>query len=144
MHEALSNEIQSMNFSKYGDFIVRNERIEIQVAEIQVAQNWIGNGYVYLWIKTDKDNSQIVYVGKAGKTLKARFTQHLAGFHGSSKTGMRHSKNLVNEINTGACFEIFARKSSSINLFGVEDVCMQSVEEEALIAKYKPGWNTQK
>ena len=138
MREPISNEIQSMNFSKYGNFIVRNECIEIEID-----QNLIGNGYVYLWIKTDKDSSQIVYVGKAGKTLNDRFKQHLAGFRGGSKTGKRHSQNLVIEINRGAHFEIFARKSSSSNLFGV-DVSMECVEEKALIKKYDPVWNTLK
>lgn len=42
-------------------------------------------GHVYLWLEREGDALRVAYVGKAGKTMKDRFRQHLSGFSGKSK-----------------------------------------------------------
>jgi len=98
-------------------------------------------GLVYIWVKTV--NSAIVdvtYVGKAGRTLKGRLSQHKGGF--TDKTRIRKTKKSNRDkfcewlsANTANGLKIYARHSPVQSVCD-EMVSMFSVEEEAFIQKF--------
>ena len=73
------------------------------------------HGWVYLWIAIDRQSSfNVRYVGKAGKSLKARCTQHEGGFKGGSTKGVRHA----DEASTPWCrFVEFTVKRANSRLY---------------------------
>jgi hypothetical protein len=99
------------------------------------------HGFVYLWIENDNGNTSIVYVGKAGKTVIGRLSQHRGGFKNSG-SGRKHVNRFRDGMARGCTYEIWARKSETQTLFGEEDIPMECVEELAFIKKFQPKWNT--
>jgi excinuclease UvrABC nuclease subunit len=99
------------------------------------------HGYVYLWIENNADNISIVYVGKAGKSLDKRLSQHRGGFKNST-TGRKHADRFREGISRGCTYEIYARKSNTKTLFNEKDIPMECVEELAFIKKFQPKWNS--
>lgn len=105
-------------------------------------------GWVYLWVAfTGKDFANVFYVGKAGKTLKARCDQHVGGFRGGSKKGIKNAENIYAFLSEGENkrLELLARKSDTTTLFGETNISLCEVEEIALIQKLRkmgqPLWN---
>lgn len=70
------------NFIEAGEICCLNDRFEFKLQPTNDER-----GFVYLWVEISEQAHTVVYVGKAGKTLKARCNQHIAGFHGGSGTG---------------------------------------------------------
>lgn len=99
--------------------------------------------WVYAWVSVKDSQYTILYIGKAGKTLRQRFSGHEGGSKpgsaGSSK-GRKNSKNLKSLIDQGVLIEIWARKSEMTELFG-ESISLVSTEEEALIKKFKKQYS---
>jgi len=98
------------------------------------AESW-----VYAWVKVRNNERSIIYIGKAGRTLKQRFGGHEGGGRPSpqgSGKGRKNSKNLTELLNQGYTIEVWARQAETIELFG-EQVSLVSTEEEALIQKFK-------
>ena len=96
-----------------------------------------GIGWVYLWVKVDpvEHRFDIVYVGKAGNTLRNRFAQHTNGFVNSS-TGRRHAERIRAHIAAGSQnheLHVYARKSSEAELLGEAGISMCEAEERAMI-----------
>jgi len=57
-------------------------------------------GWVYFWVKKRGEEFFIVYVGKAGRTLRERCQQHENGFI-HSKPGRRHAERFREGSNNG-------------------------------------------
>ena len=104
----------------------------------------ICEGYVYLWIEKYRGKFKVVYVGKAGKTMKRRCSQHLCGFRGGSKIGKTHSSNILKGIKAGKRYMVYDRKSKIKKFMGESDIPFCCVEEIAFIKKLKPPWNSLK
>lgn len=95
-------------------------------------------GWVYLWIKVnDAENFDICYVGKAGKTIRNRLTQHEGGFNGGSKKGLKNAQMIRDflENNKDGKIQVFARKSADNVVLGEDRVSMCEAEERAIIQK---------
>ena len=99
-------------------------------------------GYVYLWVEKNKNDLKIVYVGKAGKTMRDRCNQHSGGFNGGSGTGNKHSKNIIDGIKKGKTYHVYARKSEKCEILGEKNIPMSCIEEIAFRQKIKPPWNS--
>lgn len=106
-------------------------------------------GLVYLWVKyNDAGIVDIAYVGKAGKTLKGRCTQHRGGFSGANgKTGQNNATRITDWLSVpGNRLMLWARPSAT-QLINDESVCMVSVDEESFIQKFRNAgcelWNFQ-
>lgn len=95
-------------------------------------------GHVYLWvIEVDDKPSQILYIGKAGKTIFIRCAQHTEGFKGGSKRGTINSEKLLQLLNKESSIAIYARESDKLKILGQENISLCDAEEKALIAHYK-------
>lgn len=100
-------------------------------------KNWTGIGYVYIWAEEYRSNVTVVYVGKAGKTMKARCSQHLGGFKDGSKKGIKHSKDILTGISDHKTYSLYARLSDKKTIVDEEKISMCDVEEKAFITKLK-------
>ncbi len=94
--------------------------------------------WVYLWVKmnTDPPESQVCYVGKAGKTMMDRCRAHTSGFV-RSVTGRRHAAR-IREFLAGSDqrrLKVYARKSLDGDLLGENGISLCEAEERAMIAK---------
>lgn len=128
--------VEDFNFFEVGeivfldgkyDFIIRTDNRE--------------KGFVYIWVEQFESSYSIVYVGKAGKTLRARFGQHKSGFNGGSVTGKKNAVFIDKGLSEKKRYIIYARKSPSIEILG-EHVPSESIEEIALIKKLNLNlWN---
>jgi hypothetical protein len=99
-----------------------------------------GEGFVYLWVERQALVYRIVYVGMAGKSLRARCEQHLGGFR-QSTTGKAHAKRVEAGFSTGCEFLLYARRCGTGNVLDEADIPMTTVEELAFIRKFRPAWN---
>jgi hypothetical protein len=99
------------------------------------------DGLVYLWIRMDgKKPLEVIYVGKAGKTLKNRCKQHEGGFKFNKTKGVKNSNAIQNILSDGFTINIFSRISETIKVFD-EEVSLCVAEEKALITKFdKEGY----
>jgi len=135
MQKVTPQELKDMGFEKYANFLIDSRNIALSITSDSGK-----TGHVYLWIESYSETSLIVYVGKAGKRMIDRCRQHLAGFK-SSTTGKAHAARLYEGNQQGKQYAIYVRKSDEIELFG-EKISMFSAEEEALIKKLNPTWNS--
>jgi hypothetical protein len=98
------------------------------------------HGWVYLWIAIDRQSSfNVRYVGKAGKSLKARCTQHEGGFKGGSTKGVRHAEYLREFLTKGDDRQVlvFARKSPEATILDEPLVSFCEAEERAMLMKMR-------
>ena len=100
------------------------------------------HGHVYMWVlEQNRIPNKILYIGRAGKTLKDRCAQHFGGFKGGSKSGERNAKEIVDKLKVkGASIGVYSRHSRQITIFQ-KKISLSHAEEAALIQKYKdePG-----
>ena len=124
--------LRENEFKEYADIKSNGEHAIFYIDSCQA--NWSSIGYVYLWAEEDESSIRVVYVGKAGKKMKKRCNEHRGGFKGGSKTGKKHSDNILDGIARKKHYCVYARKSVTI----LDD------EEQAFIQKLNPPWNTKK
>jgi hypothetical protein len=137
--------IAKYNFNPAGDVTVPagSDHPKFSLTEdwVRKGPNAKKTGLVYIWVKTvDGTIVDVAYVGKAGRTLKGRLSQHKGGF--TDKTRVRKSKQSNSDkfqswlgASPANGIKIYARHSP------VQSVCdelvsMFSVEEEAFIQKF--------
>ena len=102
-----------------------------------------GVGFVYLWVEVNDKTHNIVYVGKAGKTIKDRMSQHKGRFNSKKLSNERKRDLIIKGIKNNHKYFVFSRKSSSRKVLG-EDVPAERIEEIAFIKKFKGNlWNKQ-
>jgi hypothetical protein len=98
------------------------------------------NASVYIWVACKPDGQhQVLYVGKAGKGVHLRCTQHVAGFVNSG-TGRRNAEELRRYLNDGYEIRVYARESGAMHIFGHE-VSLYAAEEDALCSVLNPVLN---
>ena len=131
--------IRKFKFSKYADIRANDKHAYF---ECVLSKEPEGNGFVYLWLESDEESNNIVYIGKTEKRMKDRCKDHLNGFKGTSKSeaGLRHSLNICNGIKAAKHYEVYFRKSEVQIILGMK-VSMCCVEEKALIQQVNPPWN---
>lgn len=98
------------------------------------------HGWVYLWIAIDRQSSfNVRYVGKAGKSLKARCTQHEGGFKGGSAKGVKNAESLREFLTKGDDRQVlvFARKSPEATILDEPLVSLCEAEERAMLMKMR-------
>lgn len=97
---------------------------------------------VYVWtVETSgADEMQVLYVGKAGKGIHRRCSQHQDGFV-NSDTGRKNADALRQLLQDKSVrVWVFSRSAKVIELFG-EKVSLYAAEEDALCKKLKPTLN---
>ena len=143
--------LMDLEFTKAGELILRPHdlkptfRLENRFLKGDAAKSV---GWVYLWIAYEGDDlTNVFYVGKAGKTLKARCVQHIGGFRGGSKKGIKNAENIYAFLSEDENnrLELHARKSKDMTLFDEANISLCGAEEVALIQKLRnrgqPLWN---
>lgn len=150
-NKIIENAINKYQFMPAGELVLPDggglPKFDLNSAWVRKGSYSKVNGLVYLWVKYNNDVAvDIAYVGKAGKTLKDRFSQHRGGFNGSNgKTGANIAARITEWVNgTDKRLLIWARPSlvTSIN---DEQISMVSVDEESFIQKFRNAgcdlWN---
>jgi len=145
--------IIGLGFTRVGQIVLSCEKLRVTLdADFDTGGRRSRNrGWVYLWVKVAPETEafDIVYVGKAGNTLKTRFAQHQQGFT-TSISGKRKAEKL-REILTSEprdqAIHIYARESRFETVLGEPGVCMCESEERAMISmcvrRRIPIWNLQ-
>lgn len=115
---------------------------ESGVPEFQLNPVWYKSGalgshcgVVYLWLDIT-DESAVKYVGKAGKTLQKRLSEHVGGFRGGSKTGLRNAALITHCLSQNGCIKVFARHSGMMQV-NDEMINSYSIDEESFIMKFR-------
>ncbi len=129
--------IEKYNFFRYAD-IVSNEEHAVFT---NMDNEFTGIGCVYIWVEKMASVINVVYVGKAGKTIKKRCGEHSQGFK-KRKVGVAHSDRIINNIKKGKSYAVYVRESKRTTVFGEDNISLCSVEETAFIRKLSPPWNT--
>ena len=135
--KALIQSMSSLGFFKAGDLVLDPMRRP----HFRLTAKHAGHGWVYLWLETDESEADVVYVGKAGKTLHERCGQHVGGFKGGSPTGSAHAVRIRAGMEHGKRYELWSKKAGVVTLFGEPNVSMADVEEKAFIQKFRSAWN---
>ena len=100
-----------------------------------------GVGFVYLWVEVNEKTYNIVYVGKAGKIIKYRMSQHKGRFNSKKLPNEGKRDLIINGLNQNHQYFVFSRKSESKKVLG-EDVPGEIIEEIAFIKKFEGRlWN---
>ena len=95
---------------------------------------------IYIWLQPlENDNYKILYVGKAGRGVDVRFSQHERGVI-ESTTGKKNAKLIREVLNEDNIIEIYSKTSDTICFFD-QKIYAYSSEEEAFAAAYSPLWN---
>ncbi len=102
---------------------------------------------VYLWLIEHRANNEfkVIYAGKAGKGVSRRHKQHADGYKRSMRTQKKsvRIKKLEDLLKSGLYVEVWYRESKPIKSMLNDYVYAYSVDEEALILKYKPLLNNE-
>lgn len=115
-------------------------RFNLLPAFLRRGEHHAHHGWVYLWTGVHADGvHEVFYVGKAGKALTDRCSQHLGGFGGGSKKGVRLAQHLREFFGgaAGRCVHVYARKSPTAVMLDEPDITLCEAEERAMIAKMR-------
>jgi hypothetical protein len=131
--------LNTYEFQKYADIVSNGKYALFE----NIQAEGIGCGYIYLWVEQEKNPTTftVVYVGKAGKTMKQRCREQVGGFKGGSKKGVTHSKNILKGIRAGKHYWVYTRKSETKTVMDVPGISLCCAEETAFIKKLNPPWN---
>jgi hypothetical protein len=133
----LQGDLQQLKFERMGDIkIHRNGGYPHFVIDDPVKKK---HGHVYMWVlEKNKQPREILYIGRAGKTLKSRCNQHLGGFRGGSNSGKRNAEVILLKLKEkGASIGVYSRYSRQLTILGQRGISLSHAEEAALIQKYK-------
>lgn len=134
--ESFLSVVDEYNFAKAGEICCSNGQVRFVLSGQHT-----GDGFVYMWVELFDQQFHIVYVGMAGKTLKARCRDHKRGFTNSS-TGKAHFIRFKAGFEAEKKYEIYARKPELGEILGESQIPMLCVEELAFIKKFQPLWNS--
>jgi hypothetical protein len=123
-------------FSKVGELSLNGDYLRCSLNHPPPSEH----GFVYLWVEISDSIMNIVYVGKAGRTLLERCKQHEGGFRRSSP-GLAHADRLRAGLAQNKRYAIYARRSDTKEILGESGISMACAEELAFIQKFKPSWN---
>jgi len=138
----MEQELQALGFSQAGQIVIN----DVDKLVFSLRPEFIGAGiearrcgWVYLWVRVHLGNGtfEVVYVGKAGNSLRNRCLQHESGFV-NHPTGRRHADRIRQFLGTAADnhrMQLFARKALDVELLGESGISMCEAEERAMIAK---------
>ena len=103
------------------------------------------NAQVYAWVI----DAEIMYIGKAGKGVQKRLSEHRGGWRGGSKTGVSKEKLIRQKLNAGSEIQVYGRCCDyflkTVDLFGETKEIRYSLvqeEEDWLLKNFKPIWNS--
>lgn len=140
--ENINDAINNYKFEKAGKIII-DEKDKFPKWDLD--EKWTKNGcnfektgIVYLWVLFKEDKIfDVAYVGKAGKTLKDRASQHRQGFKGNSKKGLSNGEKIQQYLKIpNSKIEIYARESKKRE-FNDEIISIVSADEESFIQKFR-------
>ncbi|MGH8802930.1 MAG: hypothetical protein ACREX6_11625, partial [Casimicrobiaceae bacterium] len=114
--------LNRFKFSKAGEISLANNRLTFNLTNQSNE-----TGLVYLWIEVLEATFVVVYIGKAGRTLRIRCRQHEAGFRRST-TGRAHAERLRKGISKGGRYEVYSRKSGMSDILEEIEIPMECVE----------------
>lgn len=130
----LKSELEELKFERKGSIKIVGEN-KHPVFDLK-QEKFEGN--VYMWIKEeDEIPKDILYIGKAGKTLFKRCGEHIGGFKGGSSKGKKNATELLTILEKGTNIGIWSRHSDISSILGVEGISLCEAEEKALIKRYK-------
>ena len=134
--------IKKYDFKKAGDLLLRADAttpfFKLESSFVDGEQSKM-SGWVYLWVSFNGDElNGVFYVGKAGKTLKARCAQHQGGFI-KSKTGQKHAENIERFLHKSSDnrLELHARKAANDEILHEYEISLCEAEELAMIKKLR-------
>ncbi len=98
------------------------------------------NASVYVWVACKPGKPyHVLYVGKAGRGVHLRCTQHMAGFVNSG-TGRKNAEELKRYLSDGYEVRVYSRESGKTQVLG-QVVSLYSAEEDALCLALNPVLN---
>lgn len=98
------------------------------------------NASVYVWVACKPGKPyHVLYVGKAGRGVHLRCTQHMAGFVNSG-TGRKNAEELKRYLSDGYEVRVYSRESGRTQVLG-QVVSLYSAEEDALCLALNPVLN---
>ena len=134
--------IEKYHFKKAGDLLLRSDgatpffKLESSFVDGEYANI---KSWVYLWVSVKGGKlNEVFYVGKAGRTLKARCAQHQGGFI-KSKTGQKHAEKIERFLNESLDnrLELHARIAKNGEVLDEEGTSLCEAEELAMITKLR-------
>jgi hypothetical protein len=136
---ATQEQIVALGFVPAGEILI-NSRGLVDFA-ITAAEFKLKVPQVYAWVV----DGEVKYIGKAGKGVQTRFTQHRGGWRGNSVTGISKAVKLTEALKAHRV-EVYARtcEVKTITMFGgavTQDLNMIDIEEQMLITLMQPECN---
>jgi hypothetical protein len=79
------SELESWGFRKSGEILLKEDKIGASFTPVarEVAAG------VYVWLHLNSNSQRVIYAGLYGRTVRKRFGEHVAGFHGGSQSGVK-------------------------------------------------------
>ena len=100
--------------------------------------------HVYCWVLNSGDESEILYVGKAGKDIIQRMKQHERGFLGpsksGSKSGLEKAKQLKDYLEKRNDIIVYIKTPRKYHVAGLKEKVFAnglSFEEDAFIKYFR-------
>lgn len=138
------SELLEYNFAIAGSMIIDDNgdvNYRISVPEFKSRDH----GQVYAWVI----DNEVVYIGMASKGIAKRLSEHRGGWRGGSSTGILKEAQIRNELVSGRHITIYGRTcdyfDQEVEILGKKEKVRFSLvahEEDALLKKFQPAWNT--
>jgi len=138
----MNDALEKYDFKFAGEIVINQDcgLVDFKITEDEFKQRV---PQVYAWVV----DGVIKYIGKAGKGINMRLSQHRGGWRGGSTTGITKAAYLTEALASNRV-EVYGRTcefiKEEITLFGKKqqvEINMIDIEETFLIAELKPDWN---
>ena len=132
-------QIESLGFAPAGEILINSRSlVDFDITEAEFRRKV---PQVYAWVV----DGEVKYIGKAGKGVRTRFTQHRGGWRGNSVTGISKAAKLMEALQAHRV-AVYARtcEVKTMEMFGgavTEELNMIDIEEQMLITLMQPEWN---
>ncbi|WP_139333898.1 hypothetical protein [Bosea sp. TND4EK4] len=126
--------LQELDFTPAGQLYFKAETLAFRRSDEFGHRTCPG---VYLWLVSADDGYDVLYVGKAGRTLEVRMAQHGSGSRpaSQSKKGLQNAAELRKYL-PDKPVEVWFRPSEQVLHLGVQ-IYQTSLDEEALLLVLK-------
>jgi hypothetical protein len=133
---SLQEDLESFGFTRRGTITIGQDKNEPYFSWSDQTASKTLKGNVYLWVvEEDELPKEVLYIGKTGKTISGRGSDHLSGFRNGNR-GRKISDLLKEVLIKDKVIGIYGRHSDRIIMFG-QEVSLCETEEKALINRYK-------
>ncbi len=138
---ANSNDLLEIQFERIGNWQIENGQLNYKIESGFLDSILYPNAlYAFVRIPSNKEEDEVMYIGKTTRSLKGRFQGYKNPGSGQ-QTNIKVNDGIKKLLSAGENVDIFMLKSLDCLSWGIYHINLAAGLEDSLVRTLQPNWN---